>query len=90
MQEEGKAKTAFVSLLGFWEFNHEPQGIISAPTAFQRKMRKCMENFPLKEPLVSWMIIIFSSILEEREARFMDRLMKLTRLKEHVLKLSPE
>ena len=36
MEECDKAKTAFVCPLGFWEFNRMPQGIINAPSTFQR------------------------------------------------------
>ncbi|KAK7925830.1 hypothetical protein WMY93_008140 [Mugilogobius chulae] len=36
MREEDKAKTAFVTPLGFWEFNRMPQGVTNAPSTFQR------------------------------------------------------
>lgn len=34
MEERGKPKTAFVCLLGFYEFNRMPQGITNAPSTF--------------------------------------------------------
>lgn len=34
MAEEDKPKTAFVTPLGFWEFNRMPQGITNAPSTF--------------------------------------------------------
>ena len=85
MQEADKAKTAFVTPLGFWEFNRMPQGITNAPSTFQRLMEKCMGGLHLKEVLVFLDdLIVFSSTLEEHETRLMN---VLTRLKEYGLKL---
>lgn len=36
MEESDKPKTAFVCPLGFYEFNHMPQGITNVPSTFQR------------------------------------------------------
>lgn len=88
MQEEDKAKTAFVTPLGFWEFNRMPQGVTNAPSTFQRLMKKCMGSLHLKEVLVFIDdLIIFSDTLEEHESRL---LRVLNRLKEYGLKLSPD
>lgn len=88
MDEADKAKTAFVTPLGFWEWNRMPQGITNAPSTFQRLMEKCMGDLHLKEVLVFLDdIIIFSSTLDEHEKRL---LRVLSRLKEFGLKLSPE
>lgn len=88
MAEEDKPKTAFVTPLGFWEWNRMPQGVTNAPSTFQRLMEKCMGDLHLKQVLVFLDdIIIFSDTLEEHEKRL---LRVLTRLKECGLKLSPE
>ena len=88
MDEADKAKTAFVTPLGFWEFNRMPQGITNAPSTFQRLMEKCMGGLHLKEVLVFLDdLIVFSSTLEEHESRLMN---VLGRLKEYGLKLSSE
>lgn len=88
MAEADKPKTAFVTPLGFWEFNRMPQGITNAPSTFQRLMEKCMGDLHLKEVLVFLDdLIIFSHSLEEHEQRL---LRVLHRLKEYGLKLSPE
>ncbi|KAG1939020.1 interleukin-1 receptor accessory protein-like 1-A [Pimephales promelas] len=88
MSEADKAKTAFVTPLGFWEWNRMPQGVTNAPSTFQRLMEKCMGDLNLKEALVFLDdIIIFSDTLEEHEKRL---LRVLNRLKEFGLKLSPE
>lgn len=42
MEEDDKAKTAFVCPLGFYEFNRMPQGITNTPSTFQRLMEMCM------------------------------------------------
>lgn len=34
MEEEDKCKKAFVTLIGFWEFNRMPQGVTNAPSTF--------------------------------------------------------
>lgn len=87
VEEEDKYKTAFVTPMGFWEFNRMPQGVTNAPSTFQRVMEKCMGTLHLKEVLVFLDdLIVFSKSLEEHE----ERLMKvLNQLKEFGLKLSP-
>ncbi|CAL9702220.1 unnamed protein product [Knipowitschia caucasica] len=88
MDEADKAKTAFVTPLGFWEFNRMPQGVTNAPSTFQRLMEKCMGDLNLQEVLVFLDdLIVFSSSLEEHEQRL---LRVLHRLKQYGLKLSPE
>ena len=87
MEERDKAKTAFVCPLGFYEFNRMPQGITNAPSTFQRLMERCMGSLNLKEVLVFLDdIIVFSSTLEEHEARLLH---VLQQLRENGLKLSP-
>uniref|UniRef100_A0A3B3QR63 Gypsy retrotransposon integrase-like protein 1 n=1 Tax=Paramormyrops kingsleyae TaxID=1676925 RepID=A0A3B3QR63_9TELE len=88
MVEEDKPKTAFVTPMGFWEFNRMPQGVTNAPSTFQRVMEKCMSSLNLKEVLVFLDdLIVFSETLEQHEERLMR---VLNRLKEFGLKLSPE
>ena len=88
MAEADKPKTAFVTPLGFWEFNRMPQGVTNAPSTFQRLMERCMGDLHLKEVLVFLDdLIIFSDTLEEHERRL---LRVLHRLGDYGLKLSPE
>uniref|UniRef100_A0A3P9ITK5 Gypsy retrotransposon integrase-like protein 1 n=1 Tax=Oryzias latipes TaxID=8090 RepID=A0A3P9ITK5_ORYLA len=88
MAEEDKEKTAFVTPLGFWEWNRMPQGVTNAPSTFQRLMEKCMGDLHLREVLVFIDdLIVFSASLEEHERRL---LCVLNRLKEFGLKLSPD
>lgn len=88
VEEADKAKTAFVTPLGFWEFNRMLQRVTNAPGTFQRLMEKCVGDMNLKEVLVFLDdLIIFSKTLEEHESRLVQ---VLTRLKEYGLKLSPE
>ena len=88
ISEADKPKTAFVTTLGFWEFNRMLQGVTNAPSTFQRLMEKCMGDWNLKEVLVFLDdLIVFSDTLEEHERRL---LRVLHRLKEFGLKLSPE
>ncbi|XP_037829581.1 uncharacterized protein LOC112450694 [Kryptolebias marmoratus] len=88
VEEDDKEKTAFVTPLGFWEFNRMPQGITNAPSTFQRLMERCVGDMNLHEVLVFLDdLIIFSDSLEEHERRLMR---VLHRLKEYGLKLSPE
>lgn len=88
MEEQDKAKTAFVCPLGFWEFNRMPQGVTNAPSTFQRLMERCMGSLNRSEVLVFIDdLIVFSETLEEHERRL---LQVLNRLREYGLKLSPE
>lgn len=88
MEEQDKAKTAFVCPLGFWEFNRMPQGVTNAPSTFQRLMERCMGSLNRSEVLVFIDdLIVFFETLEEHERRL---LQVLNRLREYGLKLSPE
>lgn len=88
MEEQDKCETAFVTPMGFWEFNRMPQGVTHAPSTFQRAMEKCTVCINLSEVLVSLDdLIVFSTTLQEHEER---RLKVLNRLREFGLKLSPE
>lgn len=88
VKESDKPKIAFICLIGFWEFNRMPQGIINGPSTFQWLIEKCMGDMNLKEVIVFLDdIIVFSQTLEEHETRLMK---VLNSLKEYGLKLSPE
>lgn len=72
MCEEDKPKTAFVTPLGFWEWNRMPQGVTNAPSTFQRLMEKCMGDLHLQEVLVFIDdLIVYSASLEEHEERLL-------------------
>lgn len=71
MHEADKPKTAFVTPLGFWEFNRMPQGVTNAPSTFQRLMEKCVGDLHLKEVLVFLDDLIVFSNTEEHESRLL-------------------
>lgn len=74
MEEADNCKTAFVCLLVCCEFNRMPQGITSAPSAFQRLMEQCMGDLNRTEVLVFLDdLIIFSESLEEHESRLLPK-----------------
>lgn len=52
MSEADKEKTAFICLLGFFEFERMPQGITGAPATFQRLMEKAVGDMNLLQVLV--------------------------------------
>lgn len=52
MAEEDKEKTAFICPLGFFQFEHMPQGITGAPATFQRLMEKAVADMNLLQCLV--------------------------------------
>lgn len=45
MSKTDEEKTAFVCRLGFYQFEHMPQGICGAPATFQRVMERTMREF---------------------------------------------
>ncbi|KAL6481950.1 hypothetical protein MHYP_G00100300 [Metynnis hypsauchen] len=86
MAAEDQEKTAFISPLGFYEFQRMPQGITGAPATFQRIMEKAVGDMHLLQVIVYLDdIIVFGKTLEEHE----ERLMKvLDRLEEVGVKVS--
>lgn len=52
MDENGKAKTAFMHPLGFWEWNRIPQRFTNAPSMFQHLMEKCVGDIHLHDVFV--------------------------------------
>ncbi|MGH0155154.1 UNVERIFIED_CONTAM: hypothetical protein FKN15_028521 [Acipenser sinensis] len=86
MSPADKEKTAFISPLGFYQFERMPQGICGAPATFQRVMERTVGDMNLLEVLVYLDdLIIFGKTLEEHEERL---LRVLDRLQEEGLKLS--
>lgn len=72
MEEEDEHKTAFVTPMGFWEFNRMPQGVTNAPSTFQRVMEKCMGSLNHREVLAYLHDhIVLSNTLEEHEERIL-------------------
>ena len=88
MNPEDREKTAFITPVGFFEFNRMPQGLSGAPATFQRLMERTVGDMNLIEVLVYLDdIIVFGRTLEEHEER-LEKVLK--RLYEEGLKLSPE
>lgn len=88
MAKIDKKKTAFVCLLGFWEWSRMPQGITNTASTFQRIMERCMGDINLREVLGFLDdIIVFSKTVEKHELCLTN---VLNRLQENSLKLSPE
>lgn len=88
MCPEDKEKTAFITPVGFFEFNRMPQGLSGAPATFQRLMEKTVGDMNLLEVLVYLDdVIVFGRTLEEHEER-LEKVLK--RLHDEGLKLSME
>ncbi|XP_073455926.1 LOW QUALITY PROTEIN: uncharacterized protein [Aquarana catesbeiana] len=88
MSPEDKEKTAFITPVGFYEFNRMPQGLSGAPATFQWLMEKTVGDMNLIEVLVYLDdIIVFGRTVEEHEER-LEKFLK--RLHEEGLKLSME
>lgn len=85
MAEKDKAKTAFCTPFGLFEFNRMPFGLCNAPSTFQRLMERIFGDQSFQSLLLYLDdIVIFSSSFDQHLQR-LD--MVLTRLKEHNLKL---
>ena len=83
--EKDKAKTAFCTPFGLFEFNRMPFGLCNAPSTFQRLMERIFGDQSFQSLLLYLDdIVIFSSSFDQHLQR-LD--MVLTRLKEHNLKL---
>lgn len=86
--EKDKAKTAFCTPFGLFEFNRMPFGLCNAPSTFQRLMERIFGDQSFQSLLLYLDdIVVFSSSFEQH----LERLdLVLTRLKEHNLKLKLE
>lgn len=83
--ERDKAKTAFCTPFGLFEFNRMPFGLCNAPSTFQRLMERIFGDQSFQSLLLYLDdIIIFSSTFEQHLQR-LD--LVLTRLQQHNLKL---
>ena len=88
MEEDDKAKTAFITPFGLFEYNKMPYGLTGAPATFQRLMQSALNTMIFQILLVYLddIIVYDNSILG-----MVERLDKVfTRLKQHGLKLKPE
>ena len=88
VNEEDKAKTAFITPFGLFEYNRMPFGLKNAPASFSRLMQSCL-NDQVFQILLVYLddIIIFSKTFEEH-LEWLDRV--LTRLAQHGLKIKPQ
>jgi len=83
--EKDKAKTAFCTPFGLFEFNRMPFGLCNAPGTFQRLM-ECIIGDQSFQSLLLYLddIVVFSSTFEDHLQRLE---LVLARLQEHHLKL---
>ena len=85
MAEKDKAKTAFCTPFGLFEFNRMPFGLCNAPSTFQRLMERIFGDQSCQSLLLYLDdIVIFSQTFDQHLQRLE---LVLTRLKEHHLKL---
>ena len=88
LDESSRAKTAFSTPQGFYEFRRLAFGLCNAPSSFSRAMACCLEGLNWEIALCFLDdIIVFSRTFEEH----LTRLRKvLSRLREYNLKLKPK
>lgn len=88
MSNEDKAKTAFSTPLGHYEFNRMPFGLKNAPATFQRLMNSVLAGLQGVKCFVYLDdIVIYGKTLNEHN----DKLIEVfNRLREHNLKLQPD
>ena len=85
MAEKDKAKTAFCTPFGLFEFNRMPFGLCNAPSTFQRLMERIFGDQSFQSLLLYLDdIVIFSQTFDQHLQRLE---LVLTRLKKHHLKL---
>ena len=86
MAEKDKAKTAFCTPFGLFEFNRMPFGLCNAPSTFQRLMERIFGDQSLQSLLLYLDdIVVFSSTFEDHLQRLE---LVLARLQGHNLKLN--
>ena len=85
VDEEDKAKTAFITPFGLFEYNRMPFGLCNAPASFSRLMQACL-NEQIFQILLVYLddTLILSQTFEEHLERLQ---MVLERLRKHGLKL---
>jgi len=88
MAEEDKAKTAFATKYGFFEFNVMSFGLTNAPATFQRLMEKILRDLQWKT-LVLYLddVVIFAETFNDHLTRLKD---VLQRFRNAGLKLKPK
>lgn len=78
MSEADKEKAAFMCPLGFFQFEHMPQGILGAPETFQRVMERTTGDMNFLEVLLYLDdLIVFGRTIEEHEERLLNALDRL-------------
>lgn len=88
VDQEDKAKTAFTTKYGLYEYNRMPFGLCNAPGTFQRTMELVMRGLQWRIVLVYLDdVIIVSSTYQEHLGRLRE---VFQRLREHGLKLKPK
>ena len=85
--EEERAKTAFITPFGLFEYNLMPFGLFNAPTTFARLMQACFNEQTFQFYLYFDDILIYSQTFEEHLKRLS---MVLIHLWIHDLKLKLE
>ena len=87
MAKEDRAKTAFTTPMGLYEYTRMPFGLMNAPATFQRLMNIALGDLNFSQVLIYLDdIIVFSSTFEEHLQR-LERV--FIRLRQHGLKLKP-
>ena len=88
MDEGDRAKTAFTTPYGLFEWNRLPFGLSNAPSHFSRLMQHVMQDYLFKLLLVYLDdLLLYSSTFEDH----LDRLQKVfNRLREVGIKLNPD
>ena len=87
MDKDDRAKTAFITKHGLFEYNKMPFGLATAPSTFQRCMEMVLRGLQWKSLLIYLDdIIIFSSTFDEHIVRLNE---VLNRLAKAGLKLKP-
>lgn len=87
MDEEAKAKSAFVTRNGLWQWKVLPFGLTSAPSTVERLMEKVLRGLHWKTLLIYLDdVVVFSGTIKEH----LDRLKEVfERLRQAGLKLKP-
>jgi len=88
VDEEDRAKTAFSTPMGLYEFKRMPMGLVNAPATFQRLMQTVFGDQVFEKLLICLDdIIVFSTTFEEHLTGLHS---VFERLRAHGLKLKPK
>ena len=87
LDEEAKAKSAFVTRNGLWQWRVLPFGLTSAPSTFERLMEKVLRGLHWKTLLIYLDdVVVFSGTVHEHLTRLQE---VFERLRQAGLKLKP-